>query len=284
MSLRSCIKQFAVARYLDRQIRLLQFVLNKAGCRLQPPAYCHCCGEFTWRYWSDVYEQKLRLLVPQWDLGKNYVDGMVKRENLFCANCKSVARMRLHAKTILNLFDFDKTHQFISFLKTNPSFRVYEAARYHIFRGDKIKKLDNYIVSEYYPARPFGKKFKSILNEDLQNLSFKRETIDLVITSEVLEHVADLGKTLNEIHRVIKPGGYHVFTIPIDYSLKLTRTRATLSRSGKVKHLLPPAIHGDDISSGSLAFRDFGNDTIKLIDRHNFETKDKNSVFISQKI
>src|SRR3989344_3433928 len=252
MSIRTFLKRFTAARYLDREIRLLQYVLGKPDCRLLPPAYCHCCSEFTWRYWSDKYEQTLRTLVPKWHLGTDYVDYMIKRENVFCANCKSVSRMPLHAKTILRLFKFRNVNQFVKFLETNPSFIIYEAARYHIFRHEKIKSLKNYIF-------------------------------DLIITSEVLEHVAHLSRALNEIRRVLKPSGYHVFTIPIDYSLPKTQTRAVLLKNGRIKHILPPAIHGDDISSGSLAFRDFGLDTHKLLEHHSFEVQDKNSVFITQK-
>src|SRR3989344_1895867 len=283
MSIRTFLKRFTAARYLDREIRLLQYVLGKPDCRLLPPAYCHCCSEFTWRYWSDKYEQTLRTLVPKWHLGTDYVDYMIKRENVFCANCKSVSRMPLHAKTILRLFKFRNVNQFVKFLETNPSFIIYEAARYHIFRHEKIKSLKNYIVSEYYPSRTFGGEIKGVLNEDLQKLSFKNETFDLIITSEVLEHVAHLSRALNEIRRVLKPSGYHVFTIPIDYSLPKTQTRAVLLKNGRIKHILPPAIHGDDISSGSLAFRDFGLDTHKLLEHHSFEVQDKNSVFITQK-
>jgi len=57
MSIRTFLKRFTAARYLDREIRLLQYVLGKPDCRLLPPAYCHCCSEFTWRYWSDKYER-----------------------------------------------------------------------------------------------------------------------------------------------------------------------------------------------------------------------------------
>ena len=66
----------------------------------------------------------------------------------------------------------------------------------------------NIIGSEYY-----GENFKSgeiingVLHQDLEQLSFAHNEFDIVVSSEVLEHVSDYNKCLKEIHRVLKEGG-----------------------------------------------------------------------------
>ena len=43
---------------------------------------------------------------------------------------------------------------------------------------------------------------------------FKDNTFDLVFLNHALEHVIDIPETLDEIHRVLKPGGHVVIQVP----------------------------------------------------------------------
>jgi ubiquinone/menaquinone biosynthesis C-methylase UbiE len=51
---------------------------------------------------------------------------------------------------------------------------------------------------------------------DARNLPFKPETFDAVFALEVLEHVIDPVKVLNEVKRVLKRNGYGIFLVPSD--------------------------------------------------------------------
>ncbi len=61
--------------------------------------------------------------------------------------------------------------------------------------------------------KQYGKKCKFVVATG-ENLPFKKNFFDEVHAREVLEHVANLPKTLSEINRVLKKGGLLVATFP----------------------------------------------------------------------
>jgi hypothetical protein len=57
---------------------------------------------------------------------------------------------------------------------------------------------------------------------DVQNIPFPDSHFDVVICNHVLEHVDDDRKAMMELLRVMKPGGFGVFQVPLDYSIDIT--------------------------------------------------------------
>ena len=88
--------------------------------------------------------------------------------------------------------------------------------------------------------------------EDLQKLSMPSHTFDVVSTNEVLEHVPSIDRSLAEIHRVLRPGGWHFGTVPFFFMEDKGQRRATLDSSGKVLHLMEPEYHGDPMNEGGV--------------------------------
>ena len=68
-----------------------------------------------------------------------------------------------------------------------------------------------------------------------------------------------------EIHRVLRPGGAHVFTAPKHKDLLTTVQRARLRDDGSVEHLLEPEYHGNPIGDRSLVTYDYGYDFEQLL-------------------
>lgn len=92
--------------------------------------------------------------------------------------------------------------------------------------------------------------------EDISRLTLEDESLDLIISSEVLEHVPDLEAAMRETERVLRPGGKHIFTVPVR---RETRRRAVLRVDGTVEHVSPPEYHSDPLSPEPiLAFWDIG--------------------------
>jgi SAM-dependent methyltransferase len=93
--------------------------------------------------------------------------------------------------------------------------------------------------------------------EDITALRLENGSLDLIVSSEVLEHVPLLDKALTESARVLRPGGAHLFTVP---PREATRKRAEIV-NGRVMHIEPPEYHLDPLlPEGILAFWDIGPD------------------------
>ena len=50
---------------------------------------------------------------------------------------------------------------------------------------------------------------------DLTNLSFSADSFDAAICIHVLEHIEKDILAINELHRVLKPGGWAIISVPI---------------------------------------------------------------------
>jgi SAM-dependent methyltransferase len=116
-------------------------------------------------------------------------------------------------------------------------------------------------LSEFFPDLPPGAMRDGVRCEDVCRLGYADASFDLVTHTEVLEHVADDALAFAELRRVLRPGGWMLFTVPLHPGATLERARL---REGTIEHLEPPAYHGDPIRGGApvLAFRDYGEDIV----------------------
>ena len=116
---------------------------------------------------------------------------------------------------------------------------------------------------------------KSILHQDLTQLSFNSESFDVVITHHVFEHIPDYKKAFMECYRVLKRGGELLFTIPFFIGIDDEKTivRASVNDEGVITHIHPPELHGNPVDSvGSLCFQNFGWDILDCLRSCGFKT------------
>ncbi|MDG5492837.1 class I SAM-dependent methyltransferase [Psychroserpens sp. SPM9] len=89
-------------------------------------------------------------------------------------------------------------------------------------------------VLHFAPEQCFIKRFKDLNNldytttdlvspiadvkADICNLPFEDNSYDVILCNHVLEHIPDDTKAMQELYRVMTPGGYGVFQIPQDLS------------------------------------------------------------------
>ncbi len=52
---------------------------------------------------------------------------------------------------------------------------------------------------------------------DIKKMPYENNSLDIVITESVLEHVSHVWEAPDEIHRVLKPGGFTIHLVPLMY-------------------------------------------------------------------
>jgi SAM-dependent methyltransferase len=140
--------------------------------------------------------------------------------------------------------------------------RVYELSSTGALFAYLRRRWPDLYFSEYYGDVPPGERKNGIPCQDIRCLRLPDASFDLVTSTEVFEHVPDDRRGFSEVYRVLKPGGYKVFSVPLSMEGR-TRERAVLE-SGGVKHLLEPEYHSDRIRGRGtvLAYRTYGSDIV----------------------
>ena len=119
-----------------------------------------------------------------------------------------------------------------------------------------LSRAKTYIRSFYEEGHSLELKDGAVCL-DITRLALEDESLDLIVSSDVLEHVPCLDRALTETARVLRPGGVHLFTVP---PRAITTRRAEII-NGTVQHIEPPEHHLDPLSrEGILAFWDIGPD------------------------
>ncbi len=196
-------------------------------------------------------------LVEQWGLTPQWAKWFEEREGAICGFCHCQLRVRCLAEALLSAVSsaYGTKATSLTELIRLAAFRELHVAEINSAGGlhQFLQQLPHLSYSEY------GSKSPAIHSENLIGLSFPDSAFDLVITSESLEHVPDIDLALKEIERILKPGGFHVFTVPMVTDWQSTRHRARLV-DGKVEHDMPASFHGGPNGERCLVFYEFGRD------------------------
>lgn len=180
------------------------------------------------------------------------------RDHFKCTNCSSIPRERALMLTIKNQYPNWKT------------LKIHESSPGN--RGHSVtlkSQCKSYIASQFYTNEKLGIKVDGFRNEDLENQTFKDNSFDLVITSDVMEHIYNPEKAFKEIHRTLKPGGAHIFSVPLINKHKKTEVWATKGINGEPVFLNKPEWHGNPIdNNGSPVTMHWGYDILDFIKKH----------------
>lgn len=192
------------------------------------------------------------------------------RESLLCEVCGSSCRNRSLASGLLHIMG-QGTVQSIAELATAPSGpRILDTDSFSpIFKF--LKSADFYTGSIYMPDRPNGDVLgPKTLNVDLQSMPFPDESFDIILTSDVMEHVRRDDLAHREIFRCLKPGGHYVFTVPYVPGWQANQIRVDSSGSEDV-FLMEKQYHGDPVNrEGILVYRIYGQELLVQLQRLGF--------------
>jgi len=119
-----------------------------------------------------------------------------------------------------------------------------------------------YIRCSYLPHMQWGREVEpNYYNINLEKIDFPAASFDIVLTSDVMEHVRNCDAAHAEIQRVLKPGGAYIFNVPYD-ERSATDIHLVDTSSNEDVYLCAPQYHGDPLTGGILAYRVFGRELI----------------------
>ena len=123
-----------------------------------------------------------------------------------------------------------------------------------------------YLGTEYLPTEEEREGHYPIPHLDLMDIHFEEESFDLFYSAHVLEHVLDVRQAIQQIARIIRPGGLLVSTFPFRRNRETTVVKARLLENGETQHLMEPEYHGNPVrpEDGSLVFQLPGWDALDM--------------------
>jgi len=127
------------------------------------------------------------------------------RPNALAPNSMSLERHRL-----LWLFLRDKTNF------TTDKIKLLHLAPEYCFLK-KFKKMPNLEVTTADLNSPWAD-----IKMDVHDIPFPENSFDVLLGNHLLEHVADDAQVMKEFFRVMKPGGWGIFQVPMDTSRQKT--------------------------------------------------------------
>jgi 2-polyprenyl-3-methyl-5-hydroxy-6-metoxy-1,4-benzoquinol methylase len=158
-------------------------------------------------------------LIAEWRLSPPEAEAIDRREGVRCTGCGASLRSMALASALVRTFGRTETlEELMSGVGAN--LRILEI--------NEAGSLTPYL------SRASGHRLVRYPEVDMHALPFPSGRFDLVVHSDTLEHVERPVRALEECRRVLVPGGYCAFTVPIVIG------RLTLSREGML-----PSFHGN---------------------------------------
>jgi SAM-dependent methyltransferase len=135
-----------------------------------------------------------------------------QRDSVLCPYDLTLERHRLMWLYLKNESDFF----------TKPNLNVLHIAPEQCFyKLFKNQKNLNYLTGDI--ESPLAD-----LHFDLHQIPLDENKFDVVFCNHVLEHVTDAKQCMNELFRVMKPGGFGIFQVPQDFSREVTYEDPTI--------------------------------------------------------
>ncbi|MBI5966095.1 MAG: class I SAM-dependent methyltransferase [Chloroflexi bacterium] len=194
------------------------------------------------------------------------------RENCICRRCHSFNRQRQIAFVLCNGITNGSIGTLNEFVN-KVGLSVYNTEAGGVLHN-YLSQMNDYVCSEYFGDQYKGGEFvDGKMHQDLMFLSFENARFDVVISTDVFEHVADPYIAHKEVHRVLRMGGRHIFTVPFYQTDFLDEKRASLDNEGKLVFHKEPLYHVDPLrSDGVLVFNIFSIEMLGKLAHLGFRT------------
>jgi len=176
---------------------------------------CYCCGSISFKKQDVLWKE----LIDEWRISTSEVKYINQQQGLSCQECHSNLRSMVLAMSIMKYFGY--AGLFKDFVKQKK------------FQNLQILEINEAGTLTKFLSEISGHNLQVYPELDMRNIKFADMFFDLVIHSDVLEHIKHPIRGLSECYRILKPGGCCAFTVPMIVD------RLTISREG-----MPPSYHG----------------------------------------
>jgi SAM-dependent methyltransferase len=179
------------------------------------------------------------------------------REGLVCEGCGSISRDRA---LILALAGLLGERGPLSGWVSRPQERLFETSGYRGHPGFLAARFDYF--NTIYAASPDdaaagGGPIDGRTTADVQDMPYPDDFFGVILSSEVLEHVADERRAIAEMARTLAPGGHLVLQVPYGHTLE-RNLRKVHRWHGRDVYLYPPEYHAED----TLVYRIYGRELL----------------------
>jgi SAM-dependent methyltransferase len=141
--------------------------------------------------------------------------GNSKRKNARCPKCESLERDRL-----LWMYFENKTNLYKAPLKV-----LHIAPEIVFFNHFKNQKNIDYFPGDIYPhLYPKGTKYFNLLEPNLDDNSY-----DVIICNHVFQYIEDDTKAIQNLYKLMKPGGWGIMQVPINTARTTTYEDNTIT-------------------------------------------------------
>jgi hypothetical protein len=224
--------------------------------RFERCAVCGCLRPLLYRR---------RVLTPRlaelWGLSSRLAEAFARKESLECTHCGAKLRGRRIAQVLLSVYPAgNPPAPSLAYWVEHPEIQRLGVAEINTIDGLHlfVQTLPLFTGSDYHDTNGPAAVETSARSEDLTRLSYADNSLDLILTSETL-------------HRVLAPGGRHVFTVPVLPTVERTFSRSVVLPDGAIEDRAPRICHpGGDW--GYPVFTEFGKDLPALLSQAGFET------------
>jgi SAM-dependent methyltransferase len=258
----------------------LRYRLNPESIRVfrrfaRTRAHCCICGS----------TGTLLFGMPDIELCRHFGNDVL-RETLLCKSCGSTNRQRTLAHALISVLHGQFACEGAALDELTCRAGKVEIWDTDAFGpiGARVRSVANVTRSKYLPQLPFGIELEpGVYNIDLQQVSFLSNRFDVILTSDVMEHVRDDRRAHAEIFRCLRPGGAYLFTVPYAED-RAQMLRLVDTSSAEDVFLEPPHYHGDPISGKILSYRIYGRDLIERLEEAGFEARFEKSELAAEGI
>ncbi|WP_336989997.1 class I SAM-dependent methyltransferase [Bacillus infantis] len=160
----------------------------------QTPYHCPFCNQsFDSFYpWPDIYD------FP------SHIYEMWNKETAICPFCESLDRERLYRLYIERETDLLKRKQKLLHIAPEMNLRQWISNESTV----------DYLAGDLMPADA------ETIQMDIRAIPYPEGSFDVIMCSHVLEHILEDQAAMNELYRVLKPGGWSILQVPISLNLK----------------------------------------------------------------